>query len=163
VTRVAVLWNPDHPDDEFPATQAAGSSLGVQVQSLEVRARDDLAGAFAAAYRERMEAVIVVSSRLMTLNRVRILDLATRHRLLLVSGWGPWAAEGGPLIYGPDLDAVIRRSATYVDRILKGAKPSDLPVEQPTKFELVINLRTAKTLGLTVPSSLLARTDRVIE
>jgi putative ABC transport system substrate-binding protein len=163
VTRVAVLWNPDHPDDEFPATQAAGRSLGVQVQSLEVRARDDLAGAFAAASRERMEAMIVVSSRLMTLNRVRILDLATRTRLLLVSGWGPWAAEGGLLSYGPDLDAVIRRSATYVDRILKGANPSDLPVEQPTKFELVINLRTAKTLGLTIPPSLLARTDRVIE
>jgi putative ABC transport system substrate-binding protein len=163
VTRVAVLWNPDHPDDEFPATQAAGRSLGVQVQSLEVRARDDLAGAFAAASRERREAVIVVSSRLMTLNRVRILDLATRNRLLLVSGWGPWAAEGGLLSYGPDLDAVIRRSATYVDRILRGANPSDLPVEQPTKFELVINLRSAKTLGLTIPPSLLARTDRVIE
>ena len=163
VTRVAVLWNPDHPDGEFPATLAAGRSLGVQVQSLEVRRRDDFAGAFAAANRERMEAVVVVSSRLMTLNRTGILDLAVQNRLLLVSGWGPWAAEGGLLSYGPDLDAVIRSSATYVDRILKGARPADLPVEQPTKFELVINLKTAKALGLTIPPSLLARADRIIE
>ena len=107
-----------------------------------MRGRDDFAGAFAAAIRERMEAVIVVSSRLMTLNRARILDLAAQNRLLLVSGYGPWAAGGGLLSYGPDLEAVIRRSATYVDRILKGVRPADLPVEQPTKLELVINLRT---------------------
>jgi putative ABC transport system substrate-binding protein len=163
VTRVAVLWNPDHPDGEFPATQAAGRSLGVQVQSLEVRGRDDFTGAFAAANRERMEAVIVVSSRLMTLNRARILELAAQNRLPLVSGWGPWAAEGGLLSYGPDIDAVIRNSATYVDKILKGAKPADLPVEQPTKFELVINLKTAKALGLTIPPSVLARADEVIQ
>jgi putative ABC transport system substrate-binding protein len=163
VTRVAVLWNPDHPDGEFPATLAAGRSLGVQVQSLEVRGRDDFAGAFAATTRERMEAIVVVSSRLMTLNRARILDLSAQNRLLLVSGWGPWATEGGLLSYGPDLDAVIRSSATYVDRILKGARPADLPVEQPTKFQLVINLKTAKALGLTVPPSLLARADQVID
>ena len=163
VTRVAVLWNPDHPDGEFAATQAAGRSLGVQVQSLEVRGRDDFASAFAAANRDGMEAVIVASSRLMTLNRARILDLAVQNRLLIVSGWGPWAAEGGLLSYGPDLDAVIRRSATYVDKILKGAKPADLPVEQPTKFELVINLKTAKAFGLTIPPSVLARADRLIE
>ena len=99
----------------------------------------------------------------MTLNRARILDLAAQNRLLLVSGWGPWAAEGGLLSYGPDLDAVIRSSATYVDKILKGAKPADLPVEQPTKFELVINLKTAKALGLTIPPAVLARADEVIQ
>ena len=163
LTRVAVLWNPDHPDGEFPATLAAGRSLGVQVQSLEVRGRDDLAGAFAAAKRERMEAVIVVSSRLMTVNRERILDLAAQNRLLLVSGWGPWAAQGGLLSYGPDLPAVIRNSASYVDRILKGTRPADIPVQQPTKFELVINVKTARAVGLTVPSSLLLQADRVIE
>jgi putative ABC transport system substrate-binding protein len=163
VTRVAVLWNPEHPDGEFPATQLAGRSLGVQVQSLEVRGPDDLAAAFAAASRERMEAVIVVSSRLMTLNRARILDLAAQNRLLIVSGWGPWAAEGALLSYGPDLDAVIRRSAIYVDKILKGTKPADLPIEQPTKFDLVINLKTAKALGLTIPPAVLARADEVIQ
>jgi putative tryptophan/tyrosine transport system substrate-binding protein len=162
VTRVGVLWNPNHPDGEFPATQAAGHSLGVQIQSLEVREADDFAGAFVAATRYRMEAVVVVSSRLMTLNRARILDVAAQNRLLLVSGWGPWAAQGGLLSYGPDLDAVIRRSAAYVDRILKGAKPADLPIEQPTKFELVINLKTARAFGLTIPPSLLARADQII-
>jgi putative tryptophan/tyrosine transport system substrate-binding protein len=162
VTRVGVLWNPNHPDGEFPATQAAGDSLGVQIQSLEVREADDFAGAFVAATRYRVEAVVVVSSRLMTLNRARILDVAAQNRLLLVSGWGPWAAQGGLLSYGPDLDAVIRRSAAYVDRILKGAKPADLPIEQPTKFELVINLKTARAFGLTIPPSLLARADQII-
>jgi putative ABC transport system substrate-binding protein len=163
VTRVAVLWNPDHPDGEFAETQAAGRSLGVQVQSLEVRGRDDFAGAFTTANRERIDAVMVVSSRLMTLNRARILDYAVQHRLLVVSGWGPWAAEGGLLSYGPDLDAVIRNSATYIDRILKGAKAGDLPIEQPTKFELIVNLRTAKAFGLTIPPSIIARADAVIE
>ena len=95
VARVAVLWSPDHPDDEFRATQAAGHSLAVQVKSLEVRRPDEIAGAFAAANRERINAIIVVSSRLMTLNRARILNLASQSRLLLASGWGPWAAEGG--------------------------------------------------------------------
>jgi putative tryptophan/tyrosine transport system substrate-binding protein len=163
LTRVAVLWNPDHPDDEFRATQEAGRSLGVQIVSLEVRRPDDLDGAFALAIRERTEALIVVSSRLLTLNRARILDLAGQNRLLLASGWGPWAAEGGLLSYGPDLPAVISRSATYVDRILKGAKPADIPVEQPTKFSLVINRKTARTFGLTLPSALVQRADEVIE
>jgi putative ABC transport system substrate-binding protein len=163
LTRIAVLWNPDHPDDEFRATQEAGRSLGVHVASLEVRRPDDLDGAFALAARERAGAVIVVSSRLMTLNRSRILDLAARNRLLLASGWGPWAAEGGLLSYGPDLPAVISRSATYVDRILKGAKPGDIPVEQPTKFSLVVNLKTARAFGLAIPPALVQRADQVIE
>ena len=137
--------------------------MGVQVQSLEVRGRDDFANAFAAANRERTEAVIVASSRLMTLNRARILELAAQNRMLIVSGWGPWAAGGGLLSYGPDLDAVIRNSAIYVDKILKGARPADLPVEQPTKYQLVLNLKTAKALGLTIPPSVLARADEVIQ
>jgi putative ABC transport system substrate-binding protein len=163
VARVGVLWNPAHPDHEFPATQAAGHPLGVQVLSLKVRGPGDFAGAFGTAIRERTEAVVVISSRLMTLNRLRILDLASQNRLLVVSGWGPWAAAGGLLSYGPDLDAIILRSATYVDRILKGAKPADLPVERPTKFQLVINLKTAKAFGLTIRQSLLLQADQVIE
>jgi len=163
LTRVAVLWNPDHPDDEFRATQAAARALGVHVASLEVRRREDLDGALALASRERSGAVIVVSSRLMTLNRSRILDLAAQNRLLLASGWGPWAAEGGLLSYGPDLPAVISRSASYVDRILKGAKPAEIPVEQPTKFWLVVNQKTARAFGLTMPPALLQRADQVID
>ena len=163
LTRVAVLWNPDHPDDEFRATPEAGRSLGVPVASLEVRRRDDFDGAFALATRERPGAVIVVSSRLMTLDRPRILELAAQKRLLLASGWGPWAAEGGLLSYGPDLPAVISRAAIYVDRILKGAKPADIPVEQPTKFWLVINQKTARTFGLAIPAALLQRADQVID
>jgi putative ABC transport system substrate-binding protein len=163
VTRVGVLWNPDHPDGEFSATQAAGRALRVQVQSLEVRGRGDFATAFAAATRERTEAVIVASSRLMTLSRPLILDFAARNGLLLASGWGPWAAEGGLLSYGPDLEVVIGRAAAYADQILKGTRPGDIPVEQPTKFVLVINLKTARALGLTIPPSLLLRADHVIE
>jgi len=106
---------------------------------------------------------MVVSSRLMNLNRPRILEFATTQRIPLVTGWGEWARAGAFLSYGPDLDTLARRAATHVDKILKGAKPADLPVEQPTKFELVINLKTAKVLGLTVNQSLLARADQIIE
>ena len=163
ISRVAVLWNPDHIDPEYRETQSAARMLGVHAQSLEVRGAADFEAAFQAALAGRAEALMVVSSRLMTLNRQRITDFAVKNRILIVSGWGPWAVTGGLLSYGPDLDALVRRAAVYVDKILKGAKPADLPVEQPTKFELVINLKTAKALGLTIPQSLLLRADRIIE
>jgi putative ABC transport system substrate-binding protein len=163
VERLLVHRHPLRQPESLAVIPDRPGAEKLAVGRIEVRGRDDFAGALAAANPERMEAVIVVSSRLMTLNRARVLDLAAQNRLLLVSGWGPWAADGGLLSYGPDLDAVIRSSATYVDRILKGAKPADLPVEQPTRFELIINLKTAKTLGLTIPPSLLSRADRVIE
>lgn len=163
ISRVAVLWNPNHVDPEYAETQAAGRMLGVHVQSLEVRAPGDFEGAFQAADVGRAEAIIVVSSRLMTFGRQRIIELAARHRLPVVSGWGPWAQAGALLSYGPDLNASVRRAATYVDRVLKGANPGNLAVEQPTKFELVINLRTATALGLTIPSSLRVQASHVIE
>ena len=163
ISRVAVLWNPNHVDPEYAETQAAGRMLGVHVQSLEVRAPGDFAGAFQAAEVGRAEAIIVVSSRLMTFGRQRIIEFATGHRLPLVSGWGPWAEAGALLSYGPDLNASVRRAAIYVDKILKGAKPADLPVEQPTKFDLVINLRTARAFGLTMPPSLRVQAAHVIE
>ena len=106
---------------------------------------------------------MVVSSRFMNSNRPRILEFASQQRIPLVTGWGPWARIGSFMSYGPDLDIHVRRAATHVDKILKGAKPADLPVEQPTKFELVINLKTAKALGLTIPPSLLGRADQIIE
>ena len=163
LTRVAVLWNPDHPDGEYRSAESAARRLGIQVQSLEVRRPGDFDGAFEAATRARAEALMVVPSRLMNLNRDRILEFAHKGQLPLVSGWGPWARAGGLLSYGPDLDVLVKRAATHVDKILKGAKPADLPVEQPTKFEFVINLKTAKTLGLTIHPSLLARADQIIE
>jgi putative tryptophan/tyrosine transport system substrate-binding protein len=163
ISRVAILWNPDHVDPEYAETQAAGRTLGVHVQSVEVRGLGDFDGAFQAVDAGRAEAIIVVSSRLMTFGRQRIIELATRRRLPVVSGWGPWAQAGALLSYGPDLDASVRRAATYVDRVLKGAHPGNLAVEQPMKFELVINLRTATALGLTIPSSLRAQASHVIE
>jgi putative ABC transport system substrate-binding protein len=163
LTRVAVLWNPDHPDGEYRNTGAAARRLGIHVQSLEVRRPDDFDAVFQAAIRERAEALLVASSRFMNSNRSRVLEFAGKQRVPLVTGWGPWARAGSFMSYGPDLDTLVRRAATHVDRILRGAKPADLPVEQPTKFELVINLKTARALGLTIPQSLLLRADQVIE
>jgi putative tryptophan/tyrosine transport system substrate-binding protein len=163
VSRVGVLWDPGHPDFEYKETLVAAQRLGVQVQSLEVRGSGDFDPAFRTAAAARADAVIVASSRLMTLNQPRIIELAAGHRIILVSGWGPWARRGALLSYGPDLDAIVRRAATHVDKILKGAKPGDLPIEQPTKFELIVNLKTARAYGLTIPPSLAARADRVID
>jgi len=163
VSRVAVLWNPNHADPEFRETQRAARILGVRLQSLEVRQAGDFEGAFQAATRDRAEALIVVTSRVMLLNRQRIADFATKHRLILVGGWGPWAQLGGLLTYGPNQADMWRRAASHVDKILRGAKPADLPVEQPTRFEMVINMKTAKALGLTLPPSIMVRADQVIE
>ena len=163
LARAAVLWNPDHPDGEFRDIESAGRRLGIQIESLEVRRPEDFLTAFQLATRARADALIVVSSRLTNLNRPRVLEFAAKQRIPLVSGWGPWATAGGFMSYGPDLDALARRAASHVDKILKGAKASELAVEQPTKFELIVNLKTARLLGLKVPGSVLVRADRVIE
>ena len=163
LTRVAVLWNPDHPDGEYRSAEAAGRLLGIQIQSLEIRRLAEFEGAFEAASRARAEALMVVSSRFMNLNRGRILEFAHKRQIPVVTGWGPWARAGGLMSYGPDLDVLARRTATHVDKILKGGKPAELPVEQPTKFELVINLKTAKALGIKIHPSLLAQADQIIE
>jgi putative tryptophan/tyrosine transport system substrate-binding protein len=163
VSRVGVLWNPDHVDPEYRATQAAARNLGVQIQSLEVRGPGDFDAAFRSAEAGRVEAIVVVSSRLMLLNSQRITVFGTTSRIALVTGFGPWAQGGALFSYGPDTDDAVRRATLHVDKILKGAKPGDLPVEQPTKFDLVINLKTASALGLAVPPSLRLRADRLIE
>jgi len=163
LTRVAVLWNPDHRDPEYRDIEAAARRLGVHIQSLEARRHEDFDGAFQSATRARAEALMVVSSRFMNLSRSRILEFVSKQRIPLVTGWGPWVRAGGLLSYGPDLDALIKRAASHVDKILRGVKPADLPIEQPTKFELVINLKTAKALGLMIPQSVLGRADQVIE
>jgi putative ABC transport system substrate-binding protein len=163
ISRVGVLWNPDHIDPEYRETQGAGLALGVAVHSLEVRGPSDLDRAFRAAAGARVEAIVVVSSRLLLVNQQPIMEMATRHRLVLVGGMGAWPQAGALFSYGPDLDVLVRQAATDVDKVLKGARPGDIPIVQPTKFELIINLKTAKTLGLTIPPSLLQRADQVIE
>ena len=163
LVRVAVIWNPDHVDPEYRETQNAAKALAIQIQSLEVRRVEDFDAVFQTATDARVQAVIPISSRLMTINRSRIIQFSGQRHLVLASGWGPWAKEGALFSYGPDLDVITRRAAAYVDKILHGAKPDELPIEQPTKFQLVINAKTARAFGLNVPSTLLATADEVIE
>jgi len=163
VSRVAILWNPNHADPEFRETQRASGTLGVQLQSLEVREPRDFDSGFQAALRERAEALIVIGSRLIFLNRTRIGDFADKNQLVLV-GVPSWLIDAGALLtYGPNVPDLLRRASTYIDKILKGARPSDLPVQQPTTFELIINQKTAKKLGILIPPTLIARADSIIE
>ena len=163
VSRVAVLWNPDHVDPEFRETQRASGVLGVQLQSLEVRQPSDFDGAFQAASREGAEALIVIGSRLMFLNRQRVGDFAEKNKLILV-GVPRWLMEVGALLsYGPNTSDLFRRASTFMDKILKGARPADLPMQQPTTFELIVNLTIAKKFGITVPQTVLARADKMID
>ena len=163
ISRVAVLWNPDHPDPDYSEAQRAASILGVEVYPLEVRGPDDFDRVIQGATSARVDALLVVQSRLTLLLRQKIVDFVMKQRLPMAGGFRGWVDAGALLSYGPDFNEMTRRAAVYVDKILKGAKPADLPVEQPNKFELVINLKTAKALGLTIPPSLLARADQVIE
>ena len=163
--RVAVLVNPTDPlhPELVASTKKAAGSLGVQLKIVEAGASTELEGAFSIIARERMGAVLVLPDGMFYLNRTRIAELALRNRLPSMSGFSEMAKAGGLMGYSSSAVANYRRAATYVDKILKGAKPADLPIEQPTKFELVINLKTAKALGLTIPPSLLLRADQVIE
>jgi ABC-type uncharacterized transport system substrate-binding protein len=167
-TRVAVLTHPGSATtktDKDYATRAhaAGRSLGFEVQLIDAGRPVDLDRAFAEMTRWRANALVVMPYATLLQERTRIMALAAKQRLPAVYAYRENVMEGGLMSYGPDLSDQFRRSAAYVDRILKGAKPADLPVEQPTKFELVINLKTAKALGLTIPPSLLGRADQVIE
>jgi ABC-type uncharacterized transport system substrate-binding protein len=165
LARVAVLWNAANPYSAllFKETQAAGRTLAIEVQSLEVRGPDDFDGAFEAARRQRPDALITVEDPLTASHRQRIADFTAEQQLPSLHGVREFAAAGGLMSYGASLPDLFRRAAGYVDKILRGAKPADLPVQQPSKFELVINLKTAKTLGLTVPLTLQASADEVIE
>jgi len=163
ISRIAILWNPNHADPEFRESQLASRTLGVQLQSLEVRESADFDGAFQAALRERAEALIVIGSRLIFLNRKRIGEFADKNQLVLV-GVPSWLIDAGALFtYGPNVPDLFRRASTYMDKILKGAKPSDLPMQQPTTFELVINQKATKKLGIVVPLTLIARADKLID
>ena len=165
IDRVAVLWDPVGPGPAvaFKETQAVAPPMGLQLQSLEIRSPNDFEGAFKAAIAERSGAVIVLQSFLTNAHRRRIVDLALTHRLPGMYTQMEYVEVGGLMSYAPSYTAIYGRAATYVDKILKGTKPADLPVEQPMKFELVINLKTAKQIGLTIPPNVLARADRVIK
>lgn len=165
VKRVAVLANRTNPAAArtSEATETAARQLGLQVRSLEVRSLGEIEPALDAAARGRAGAVVVAHDPLTVNHRARIARLAVAKRLPIVSASTLFAEAGGLMSYGPDLARFFRRAAVFVDRILKGAKPSDIPVEQPTQFDLFINLRTARALGVTIPPALLRRADRVIE
>jgi putative ABC transport system substrate-binding protein len=165
VSRVAVLQNPSNPGHALMLPQAEGAAraLGVQLQVLKARTPSEIEAAFAAMSSQRAGGVLVLRDALFRAQRAQIVALAAKRRLPAVYGLREEAEAGGLMAYGASVPHMFRRAATYVDKILKGAKPADLPVEQPTKFELVINLKTAKALGLTIPSSLLGQADQVIQ
>jgi putative tryptophan/tyrosine transport system substrate-binding protein len=165
VSRMAVFWNPADPAKalELREIQATGQALGVQLQLLEVRGPEDFESAFAAMARDRAEALIILGDPLTLSHRMRIVDLAAKSRLPGIYDVQEFVEAGGLMAYGPSLPDLFRRAAAYVDKILKGAKPGTLPVEQPMKFELIINLKTAKALGLTIPQSVLFLADRAIQ
>jgi putative tryptophan/tyrosine transport system substrate-binding protein len=163
-SRIAILWNPANPSHAVRVREAgrAAGSLKVLIQAVEARGPDDLGRAFTAMARERAGAALILSDGMFRLHHTRIADLVAKGRLPTM-GSRDLLAAGILMFYGASGRDLFRRAATYVDKILKGARPADLPVEQPTKFELVINLKTAKALGLTIPQSILTRADEVIE
>jgi putative ABC transport system substrate-binding protein len=165
VSRVALLWNPDNPGSaaQLREAEAAARALGVRLQILAARDPQEIDSAFAAMTRGRAAALVVLADAILLNQRRQIAELAAERRLPAVYGPSEHAEAGGLMAYSANLLDLERRAATYVDKILKGAKPADLPVQQPTKFELVINLKTAKALGLTIPPSLVLRADQVIE
>jgi len=165
LSRVAVLLNPDNPFGAitWKGVQLGAEPFGVKLQRVEVRGPDDLDRALAAIKASRPEGVLVSPDRFLLAYRAPIVQFVAKNRLPGVFPYREFVQEGGLLAYGPDYVDLFRRAATFVDKILKGAKPADLPIEQPTKFELVINLKTAKALGLTIPQSLLIRADEIIQ
>jgi putative ABC transport system substrate-binding protein len=165
VNRVAALWNPTNPGNtlQLRGSEAAAAALGVQLVPVEARSPSEIDSAFVAMAREGAGALLVLLDAIFYDRRERIADLAAKNRLPAVYGFSVFVEAGGLMAYSASRSDLIRQVAIYVDKILKGAKPADLPVAQPTKFELVINLKTAKTLGLTIPQTLLLRADQVIE
>ena len=163
VRRTAFLWNPDHPDNELVEAQRAAPALNMELQRVEMRDSNDLESALRSVGDARPDALYVVSSRFTVLNIPRIVEFANANRIPLAAGWGAWARAGALLSFGPNTNEMGRRTAEYMDKIIKGSKPGDLPIQQPTRFELIINAKAAKVMGINVPPILLARADQVIE
>jgi putative tryptophan/tyrosine transport system substrate-binding protein len=165
LSHVAVMWNPLNAFQKISISQlnTAGETLKIKVQPVAVRVAEDLDAAFATLVKDKPKALIILADRIFLHNRVRLMDFATQNRLPGVYAYRELVEAGGLMSFGPSYEDMHRRAATYVDKILKGAKPADLPIEQPTRFNLLINRRAAKALGLTIPPSILARADEVIE
>jgi len=165
IERVGVLWDVLVSDNtlDFKTTQLAARAFGLKLQSLEVRGTEDLEGAFLVAVKQRLHALVVIGGGIISLNRKRILAFEAENRLPAMHEALSFAEAGGLMAYGVNVPDLFQRAATYVDKILKGAKPADLPVEQPTKFEFIINLKTANQIGLTIPPNVLVRADKVIK
>ena len=168
LTRVGILWNPGDADrvEEWNAARAAARVLGIEVESFEVRSRDDLGPAVDSARKKRVGALLVLEGSVTVANPDLITDRSVRNRIPVMYPRRSFVDSfdhGGLMSYEPDAQDLSRRVAVYIDRILKGAKPADLPIEQPTKFEMVVNLKAAKAIGVSIPPSLLVRADRVIE
>ena len=163
ISRVAFLSNPDHPDNELRVAQRAAMALSIDLHAVDMRSPGDLDAALRAVVEASADGLYVVASRQTVAALEQIVSFATKNELPLAGGWGDWALAGGLMSYGPNVREVARSAATYVDRIFKGAQPSELPVQQPSRFELVINLRSARGLGLSIPESLLLLAEKVIE
>jgi len=165
ISRVAVLWNANSPSNaiSWKETQAAALPLAVQLQSLQVRSPDDFERAFRAAASKHAEALITIRDALTNIHSKEIVAFAAKNRLPAMYPTAEYAENGGLMSYAPDFREIFRRAAVYVDKILKGTKPADLPVEQPTKFEFIVNLKAAKQIGLTIPPNVLVRADKVIK
>ena len=164
VSRVAVVLDPANDIGQLRASEVAAQSLGVHLQVLKVGGPDDFGNAFAEAQKNRADALMMLASPFLYAHRTRLVELSAKHRLPTIYNQADWVVgSGGLMSYGASFPDMFRRAATYVDKILKGTKPADLPVEQPTKFELVINLKTAKQIGVTLPPNMLARANRVIK
>jgi putative ABC transport system substrate-binding protein len=165
LSRIALISNPEHPGEhlELEATRKAAASLGIAFQYVPVRSVQEFEPAFAEIARERAEAMIALPDALLLQNRERLVEFAAQQRIAIVSGWSSFARSGGVMTYGPNLRESFRLLARSVDKILKGARPAEVPVEQPTVFELVVNLKAARALGLELPATFLARADEVIE
>jgi putative tryptophan/tyrosine transport system substrate-binding protein len=162
LSHVAVLLDPRQPPLSFKETRTAGKSLGVKLQFLEVRDAADVESVFSAMSKERADALITLPHPVLQVHQRRIVELAAKSRVPAMYQAADWVERGGLMSYGPDHLDNYRRAALFVDKILKGVKPADLPVEQPTKFEFIVNLKTAKQIGVTIPPNVLARADKVI-
>ena len=163
MTRIAVLWDPSLNRAQFEATEAAARVAGITLLPLSMQRVEDVETAIGRAGRERVKALSVLTSPMVFANRARIAELALKHRLPSICVFSVFPDAGGLMAYGHNFPTIFRRHGTHIDRTFKGASPAELPVERPTTFELIINVKTAKALGLTIPQALLLRADRVIE